>query len=173
MQMPLIEHAHADEFQPPFKAADWSIPHPAAYLVPMTVGAEHLSPVVPHVSNIEILRWLERAAVSHSDSLGYDRARLEEARVMWFVARHEIDYEAEALLGDQLVIATWVRDVRRVRSWRDSIIVRPADRTIVCRSSTLWVLVDLDTRRPRRIPRQMGLAFSPLIRLATDDPSEG
>jgi acyl-CoA thioester hydrolase len=128
----------------------------------LTVARDNLGRAVPHVSNVEYLRWLERAAVAHSDSLGFDQAMLERERMMWFVARHEIDYVAEAWLGDDLVIATWVRDMRRVRSWRDSIVVRPADRMIICRSSTLWVLVDLNTRRPRRIPRDMAARFSPL-----------
>ncbi len=167
--MPLIDQTQRDGSQSQFKTTDWSIPHSAPFLVHRTVGHEHLSPAVPHVSNIEILRWLEHAAVSHSDSLGFDRVRLEGARMMWFVARHEIDYEAEAFLDDRLIIATWVRDMRRVRSWRDSMIVRPVDRTIICRSSTLWVLVDLDTRRPRRIPAEVASAFSPLAPIPADE----
>lgn len=156
----------------PFEPTAWSIPHSAPYLVHRTVEHAHLSPAVPHVSNLEHLRWLEQAAVNHADSLGYDRARLEGARMMWLVARHEIDYEAEAFLDDHLVVATWVRDMRRVRSWRDSVVIRPVDRTIICRSSTLWVLVDLDTRRPRRIPREMAAAFSPLVSLTADEVND-
>ena len=32
---------------------------------------------------------------------------------LWFVARHEIDYLSEVWPGDDLVVATWVRDFRR------------------------------------------------------------
>ena len=153
----------------PFNPLEWGIPHPDPFVMTLGVGSEHLGRAVPPVSNVQFLHWLERAAVSHSDSLGFTQVALERERMMWFVARHEIDYEAEAWLDDALTIATWVRDMRRVRSWRDSVIVRTADRTIICRSSTLWVLVDLDSRRPRRIPAAMAAAFSPRVPLSADD----
>jgi acyl-CoA thioester hydrolase len=90
---------------------------------------------------------------------------MRETNLMWFVARHEVDYLAECWLGDELVIATWVRDMKRIKSWRDFVIVRPADGTVVCRAATLWVLVDLGTRRPRRIDDEMIRRFQPLDRL--------
>jgi acyl-CoA thioester hydrolase len=53
------------------------------------------------------------------------------------------------------MIATWARDFARVKSWRDYAVIRPSDKTVVCRASTLWVLVNLETRRPIRIPPAM------------------
>lgn len=81
---------------------------------------------------------------------------------MWFVARHEVDYLAEAWRDDQLLIATWVRDMRRVKSWRDYIVIRPSDGEVICRAATLWVLVDLKRRKPLRIPMEMASSFDPL-----------
>jgi acyl-CoA thioesterase FadM len=52
--------------------------------------------------------------------------------------------------------------MRRVKSWRDTLVVRPADATTVCRAATLWVLVDLASRRPTRIDAGMAQRFSPL-----------
>jgi acyl-CoA thioester hydrolase len=155
-----------------FDLAAWGIPHMSPFVMSLVVGREHVGRAVPHVSNVEYIRCLERAAVSHADSLGYDQHHLQSKGMTWFVARHEIDYKAEAWQGDELVIATWVRDMRRVRSWRDSVIVRPADQTLICRSSTLWVLVDLDSHRPRRIPPDMAARFSPLIAVPADELNE-
>jgi acyl-CoA thioester hydrolase len=138
------------------------IPHPAPFQVDLTVERAHMGEVVEHVDNVTYLRWLDRAAELHADSLGYTRRWLHDHGVMWFVARHEIDYLAEAHLGDRLVIATWVRDMRRVKSWRDSLILRAADEAPVCRAATLWVLVDLATRRPTRIPSDVATRFEPL-----------
>lgn len=121
-----------------------------------------MSNVVDHVSNIEYVRWLDRAAELHADSLGYTRRWLLANDMMWFVARHEIDYLAEAHAGDELVIATWVRTIGKVKSWRDYVIARPADQTVICRAATLWVLVNLQTRRPKRISSPMIDRFAPL-----------
>ena len=138
------------------------LPHPRPFLARVGVLPHQLSRTVPHVSNIEYLRWIDRAAELHGDAAGYPRATLLTAGVMWFVARHEIDYQAEAWADDELVVATWVRGFARVKSWRETVIHRPADDRIVCRAVTLWVLVDLASRRPTRIPAAMQTAFDAL-----------
>jgi acyl-CoA thioester hydrolase len=151
-----------------FDLSPYDVPHPRPFLVDLTVIDDELSNVIDHVSNVEYVRWLDRAAELHADSIGDTRRRLLEQGLMWFVARHEIDYLAEAHLGDELLIATWVRDMKRIRSWRETIILRPDDQTMVCRASTLWVLVDLTTRRPVRIPAETARRFAPLHDLVTD-----
>ena len=147
---------------PPAALAEFGIPHPRPFSVDIHVDTAQLSDTVDHVSNVEYVRWLDRAAERHADSLGYTRQRMLEEGRMWFVARHEIDYVAEAGLGDRLVMATWVRDMQRVKSWRDYLLVRPADSTVIVRAATLWVYVDLARRRPTRIPAAMSDRFDPL-----------
>jgi acyl-CoA thioester hydrolase len=120
--------------------------HP--FLAEVTVASGHLSRLIPHCNNVEFLRWIDRAAELHAESLGESRAALAAEHRAWFVVRHEVDYRAEAFKGDRLVVATWIRNARRSLSWRDSLIVRPADRVVVCSATTVWVHVDLRTRRP-------------------------
>ncbi len=140
------------------------IPHPDPFVCALRIGERNLSRAIPHVSNVEYLQWLDRAAELHADHLGYTRPRLLEEGIMWFVARHEIDYLAEAWPNDELIVATWVRDMGRVKSWRDYVVARPADSTVMCRAATLWVLVNLETRRPTRIHREMVRRFEPMGR---------
>jgi acyl-CoA thioester hydrolase len=147
----------------PLEPAAFDVPHPRPFLCETRIDGGDLSRAVPHVSNIEFIRWIDRAAELHADDLGYTRQAMVDRGIMWFVVRHEIDYLAEAWADDELVVATWVRDMRRVKSWRDTLVVRPADKTILCRAATLWVLVDLATRRPTRIDEVMARRFSPLI----------
>ena len=146
----------------PLDGTGWEIPHPAPFLCDIRIESSQLSRSVAHVSNLEYVRWIDRVAELHADGLGYTRPRLVADGVMWFVVRHEIDYLAEAWPGDELVLATWVRTMQRVKSWRDTLIVRPADETLVCRAATLWVLVNLESRRPRRIDAEMASRFNPL-----------
>jgi acyl-CoA thioester hydrolase len=132
--------------------------HPDPFLTEITVAAGHLSRVIPHCNNVEILKWIDRAAELHAASVGEDRAALAAQHRAWFVARHEVDYRAEAFEGDRLVVATWVRSARRSIAWRDSLVVRPADRTVICSAATLWVHLDLRTRRPLAPPAATGLS---------------
>jgi acyl-CoA thioester hydrolase len=143
----------------PFDLFPFGVPHPSPFLCDLRITREQLGTVIEHVSNIEYVRWLDRAAELHADSVGYTRRFMLDHYMMWFVARHEIDYLAEAWLDDELIIATWVRDFAKVKSWRDYIIVRPRDAQVICRAATLWVLVDLPTRRPKRIDADMMARF--------------
>jgi len=149
-----------------FDCSAWQIPHPAPFLCDLSIDHSQVSRAVPHVNNIAFLQWVDCVAVLHADDLGFTRDDLLDRGVMWFVVRHEIDYLAEAWPGDELVLATWVRTMHRVKSWRDTLVMRPADKTLVCRAATLWVLVDLQTRRPIRHDTDMVSRFAPL-----DSPS--
>ncbi|MCZ6835396.1 MAG: hypothetical protein O7G85_06435, partial [Planctomycetota bacterium] len=51
----------------------FDIPHPEPFLCDIEIGREHMSRAIEHVSNIEYVKWLDRAAELHSDSLGYTR----------------------------------------------------------------------------------------------------
>ncbi|MEE8458349.1 MAG: thioesterase family protein [Phycisphaerales bacterium] len=145
-----------------FDGTAWDIPHPDPFLCELRVDDSLVSRAVPHVNNIGFVQWVDRVAELHADSLGYTRQELLRRGVMWFVVRHEIDYLAEAWPDDQLVFATWVRTMHRVKSWRDTVVLRPADQTVLCRAATLWVLVDLQTRRPLRHEPEMISSFAPL-----------
>ena len=147
----------------PPEMVELEISHPRPFICRLVVSPAELGEVVDHVSNVEYVRWLDRAAELHADSLGYTRAFMIERGWMWFVGRHEIDYRAECWLGDEILLATWVRDMGRIKSWRDTVAWRPADGTVVMRASTLWVFVDLATRRPQRISADVAARFDPLI----------
>lgn len=154
----ITENSPSEAMRPrvkPFDIASWSLAHPQPFLCDLRVTAAHLSRTIDHVSNVEYVGWLDRAAELHADHLGFPRAKLLEDGVMWFVGRHEIDYVRETFLHDELVIATWVRNMGKVKSWRESVIMRPSDGAVVCRAATLWVLVNLATRKPIRMTPSM------------------
>lgn len=142
------------------------VPHPRPFGIRLRPGDAGLSTTVAHVSNVEYVRWLDRAAELHADSLGHTRAAMAAAGHMWFVARHEVDYRAEAFPGDELEVFTWVSSMERTTCVRETIVWRGRDARAVCRARTRWALVDLGSRRPMRIPDAMASSFEPLERAA-------
>lgn len=138
------------------------VDHSTPFQCQITVQPHQSSTEVDHINNIEYLRWIDKGAQLHCDACGWTRQQLLDAGMMWFVAKHEIEYLAEASLKDTLRLTTWVDDIRRVKSWRSSLIHSIGDPHItVCRCRTLWVLVDLATRRPMSVPKEMGIALNP------------
>lgn len=112
-----------------------------------------------HVNNIEYLRWTQRAAVRHSDAQGWtmdDYLRLGQG---WVVRSHQIEYRQPALLGDTIVVRTWVADMKKVMSLRRFQIFRAADQALLAEASTNWAFVNFQTGSLCRIPQEVSNAF--------------
>jgi acyl-CoA thioester hydrolase len=137
----------APGLRPPAGAA---VPHARPFALRLVAPADGVSRTVAHINNVEYVRWLDRAAELHCDALGWTRERMVAGGHMWFVARHEVDYRAEAFPGDELHVFTWVRTLGRSTSWRDTLVLRAG------------AFVDLATCRPARVPPEVRAAFEPL-----------
>lgn len=147
------------------------IRHPRPFAMRMVAPSDGLSRAVAHVSNVEFVRWIDRAAELHADSVGQTRAGMAAAGRMWFVARHEVDYRAEVFPGQELLVFTWVRDVGRSASWRETVVARASDGAAACVAATRWAYVDLATRRPARIPPEVAALLDPFQAPACTSPS--
>jgi acyl-CoA thioester hydrolase len=112
-----------------------------------------------HVNNIEYLRWTQRAAVRHSDAQGWtteDYLRLGQG---WLVRSHHIEYRQPALLGDEIIVRTWVADMKKVTSLRRFQILRLADGALLAEAATNWAFVNFETGTLCRIPSDVSTAF--------------
>jgi len=114
-----------------------------------------------HVNNIEYLRWMQDAAVFHSDVQGCTKATIA-AKATWVVRTHHIKYLRPAFAGEEIVVLTWVADFRRVHSLRKYRIVRIIDNTVLVEGETDWVFVDAQNSRLRPIPQNVVAAFEVL-----------
>jgi acyl-CoA thioester hydrolase len=110
-----------------------------------------------HVNNVEYVRWMQDAAISHANAAGCTAATLA-AGASWVARSHHIEYLRPAFAGEQLAIHTWVSTVRRSSSLRKYRIVRGGE--LIARGETVWVYVDAATGKPRPIPAEVHSAFT-------------
>jgi acyl-CoA thioester hydrolase len=110
-----------------------------------------------HVNNVEYVRWMQDAAISHADAVGCTAATLA-ADATWVARSHHIEYLRPAFAGEKLAIFTWVSTVRRSSSLRKYRIAR--DGEVIARGETVWVYVDATTGRPRPIPQAVHDVFT-------------
>ena len=111
-----------------------------------------------HVNNVEFVRWMQDAAVSHADERGLTAAT-RDAGATWVVRSHRVDYLRPALPGDRVRVLTWVADFRRAFSLRRYRFVRVADGTVLAKGETDWVFVDVRSGRPRSVPEELKVLF--------------
>lgn len=111
-----------------------------------------------HVNNVEFVRWMQDAAVAHSDASGCTAAT-KQAGGTWVVRSHQIEYLKPAFAGDRIEARTWVADFRRAFSLRKYEFVRVGDNAVLAKGETDWVYVDLQAGRPRTIPAAIAGMF--------------
>jgi len=108
-----------------------------------------------HVNNAVYVRWLQDVGTAHWYALATPE---ERATRIWVVVRHEIDYLKPCLLGEALTGETWTENPRGARFDRIVRILGP-DATLRATARTTWVLLDMTTKRPLRVPKDLATRF--------------
>ena len=110
-----------------------------------------------HVNNVTYLRWVQEAATAHwTDSAPAE----DQAKLMWIVLRHEIDYKRAALPGDEIIGRTWVGAATRLKFERFTEILRASDRQVLAEAKTIWCPIDARTMKPVAVSPEVRAIFS-------------
>jgi len=110
-----------------------------------------------HVNNTVYLRWVQEVATAHWRALASPAA--QEA-IVWVVVRHEIDYKAPALPGDDVLLRTWVGHATRLTFERFTEILRARDQLHLSNARTIWCPINPETNRPTRVGADVRAQFS-------------
>ena len=123
-----------------------------AYELPIEIEPADIDQL-GHVNNVTYLRWVQDAASAHWSKIAPAE---DQAKLLWVVLRHEIDYKQAAHLGDEVIARTWVGAATRLRFERFTDILRRSNRTVLASAKTIWCPVDRQSLRP--------VAVSPAVR---------
>jgi acyl-CoA thioester hydrolase len=128
------------------------------------VDATHID-IMGHVNNLVYLKWLEEADIEHMKAQGLDIELYRACNCGLVVRQRTLEYLAAAYPGDELVVHTGSQllDALRLRRLYE-VVAQPRDavdqlgpwqqrrQDLVVRGESLWVAVDMRTRKPRRMP---------------------
>ncbi len=118
------------------------------FKLPVTIPAEAIDGL-GHVNNVIYLQWVQDVAEAHWQ----DNSTPEMLeKYAWVALEHTIKYHAPAFEGEEIIVETWVEKFEGVRSIRCTKIHRPADEKVLATAITNWCLLDMDSRRPLRVP---------------------
>lgn len=115
-----------------------------------------------HVNNSVYLSWFDRAAWSHSAKLGVSLEQCISMRRGMAAHRTEIDYLRAAVLGDRVLVGTWIVSTdHKLRVERRFQVLRAPQGELLARARTDYVCINLDSGRAARMPELFQRAYVP------------
>jgi acyl-CoA thioester hydrolase len=139
---------------------DWDLPSPHVHRVVATAADID---GYGHVNNAVYVTWLDQTAWSHSTALGVPPESCIEGRRGMAVWRTQVNYLAPAFEGDHIEIGTWiVASDSRLRCARRFQMRRAGDGGSLLRALIHYVCIDLDSGKPKRMPREFVAGYQPL-----------
>lgn len=123
-----------------------------------------------------VLRYLEHLATEASAALGFDNRWYRAHGSAWVVREMSLLLGALPGIDDDLRLATWVADFRRVQSTRDYLITHAATGRLVARASARWAYIDREKLTPARIADEITARMGPwghAMRVRQPEPLRG
>lgn len=110
-----------------------------------------------HVNNVRYVQWIQD--VSREHWLQVAVAPYRDSAV-WVVRTHNIHYENAAMLGDTILLKTFIFATRGALSTRVVEMYEESSGELLVRSKTEWALLNAETLRPMRISDAISKLFS-------------
>ena len=104
-----------------------------------------------HVNHTNYFSYFETARIEYLTDMGWGLDVLKENGWQFVVVELQARFRAAARYGQELVIRTWIKDVGRVKSTWQQLMLR--DDQVVAELEVSAAFTDLEGR-PRRIPRE-------------------
>lgn len=128
----------------------WDYPSPFTIKVtPQAADIDGLN----HVNNAVYLQWCEQAGWAHSEHLGLylaDYQRLDRAMA---IRRGEYDYLLPSVLGDDLLLSTWLTaSDGKILMTRNFQLINAASGQTLMRGRWELVCIELSSGKARRMP---------------------
>ncbi len=99
-----------------------------------------------HVNNVQYVHWVEEIAGEHWD---FVKHKTKFSEFAWMLLDHHIQYKKQVYLNDIITIKTYPKAPEGIRQPRK--VEFYCNDQLVVDSSTLWVLVDVETQRIKRL----------------------
>jgi acyl-CoA thioester hydrolase len=139
----------------------WDYPNP--FTLPLAPQAGDIDGL-NHTNNAVYVRWCEQIGWAHSHALGLgldDYQRLDRAMA---IRRGEYDYLLPTVLGDELLLATWLAaGDGKLTMERRFQLVRVHDEATVLRGRWELVCIEMSSGRARRMPPEFIEAYMPQV----------
>ena len=106
-----------------------------------------------HVNNAAYFSYIENGTLQMcSEHYDWPPTRMAADGFAIIARRYRLEYREPAVMGDTLLLKTWISDIKRATAVRHYEVSRLRDGAICARGRCLWVWVNINTHKPIRIP---------------------
>ncbi|WP_323787773.1 thioesterase family protein [Psychroserpens sp.] len=105
-----------------------------------------------HVNNVRYVQWVQD--IAEENWIDATSTKIRD-HYYWVMLSHHIHYKAEAILGDQLQLKTYVTKAEGFRSTRMVEIYNQKTTKLLSSSETVWCLMSHETHKPARISQDI------------------
>ncbi|WP_033962209.1 acyl-CoA thioesterase [Psychroserpens jangbogonensis] len=105
-----------------------------------------------HVNNVTYVQWVQN--IAEENWIDNTSTTIRD-NYYWVMLSHHIQYKAEAILGDGLLLKTFVTKSEGLRSTRIVEIYNQNTSKLLSSSETIWCLMSHETNKPTRITQEI------------------
>lgn len=103
---------------------------------------------------VALLNLLGETSGEHSNSSVGEIDKFEVLNYAWMLNRWKVRIDKYPRAKEKIIIETWTSNIDRFYANREFLIYNEKEE-IIGRASTLWIFVDINKRRPIRIPNEL------------------
>lgn len=127
----------------------------------LCVQAQHIDSL-GHANNVLYVQWMQDVATAHIEHLGLGLAQFQTLGHAMVAVEHHVQYRKAAMLGDQIILRTWLDDISALYSRRQYAFWRPKDQSLLFVAQTKWACIELASAKPKRMSPTFLQAYQPL-----------
>jgi acyl-CoA thioester hydrolase len=105
-----------------------------------------------HVNNVRYVQWVQDIAEANWI---LNTSNTTRDKYYWIMLSHHIQYKAEAVLGDNLLLKTFVTKAEGLKSTRVVEIYNKNTNKLLTTSETIWCFMSHETNKPTRITQDV------------------
>jgi len=124
-----------------------------------------------HIKPSALINYFIQSAWLHAEELGFGYSQLIKQGVGWVLSRFRIVIEKMPVWPGEMRLETWPKGIDRILFLRDSEIFDSNNQRLAYLTSS-WLVIDVQTKRPRRTLPQANSFIGLTSRNAIVDPAE-
>ncbi len=105
-----------------------------------------------------LFRYLQAAAVEHSERVGLGSQSLVGGRTVWVLNKIGAIIHRYPTYREDIRIVSWHRGKKGLKAYRDFLVFSKEE--CLAEAASMWLYLDLDQRKLKRIPPKMDAAYT-------------